>query len=127
MSQLNETNFKEKIIDAQNVALVTFCAEWCKPSVLQKTLVNNLKEKYSEKAALYVLDVDTHENLANEYHARTLPTSVLFAKGEMVEILAGYQPEDFLVSYLDHLIDKSAELDKAELEKKERKKQEDKQ
>lgn len=115
MTNINETNFDERIIKSGKVSLIAFVAEWCKPSILQKEVIGNLKEKLGDFFEIHLVDVDENEALADKYHAKTLPAIALFAKGEIVEILLGYQPEDFLLSYMEHL--KSvieSELEKSE-------------
>ena len=103
MTNINETNFNERIIESGRISLIAFVADWCKPSMLQKEVVLSIKEKLDDSFEIHLIDVDANENLADTYHARTLPTVGLFAKGEIVEILFGYQPEDFLMSYLEHI------------------------
>jgi thioredoxin-like negative regulator of GroEL len=61
-----------------------------------------------------IIDVDQHEKLADRFNARTLPTSVIFAQGEIVEVLPGYQTLDFLQSYLSHIIKQVEEMKEAE-------------
>ncbi len=113
MSQLTIENFEEKVTNDKGICLLTFTATWCKPSLLQKEVLPNLDKKFPEKVKIWEIDVDVNENenLAQKFDAKTLPTSVLFAKGELVEVLPGYQAEDFLEAYIKHLM---AEIEKAE-------------
>lgn len=101
---ITESNFDELVCKEKNTALIVFTAEWCRPCLLQKQVIENLSGKFSSAAIIEIIDVDKEEALADRFAARTLPTSVLFANGEMVEILPGYQSEEFLQSYLDHLL-----------------------
>ena len=105
MVDISEANFKELVVDSEKVVLLAFVAEWCKPSKLQKDVILHLQEKYEGRAEIHLLDVDSYEELSAEYNTRTLPTVVLFAGGEMIETLIGYQPQDFLESYLDFLLE----------------------
>ncbi|PKL49888.1 MAG: thiol reductase thioredoxin [Candidatus Riflebacteria bacterium HGW-Riflebacteria-2] len=107
---LDNGNFDQEILEKKNVALITFTADWCRPCLLQKPVIKNLAERYANRAVIESIDVDSHEELANRYGARTLPTTVLFAQGEIIETLAGYQSEEFLISYLDMIL---AEVAKA--------------
>lgn len=100
---LNFDNFDQNIIEKKEIAIVCFVANWCKPSLLQKEVIKELKEKYNKEAVIELVDVDEHEKLADRFNARTLPTTAVFAEGELIEILPGYQPLDFLESYLKHI------------------------
>lgn len=112
---LNFENFEHEIMENKPIALIIFSAEWCKPCQLQKLLVADLKEEFAKKVLIELIDVDSHEKLADKYNARTLPTTVLFAQGELIEVLPGYQTLDFLQSYLRHII---LEVEKANQDKK---------
>lgn len=101
---INFSNFEQLIVEKKATALLVFTAEWCRPCLLQKAVIENLQTTFAEKVLIELIDVDAHEELANKFGARTLPTSVIFGGGEMVEILAGFQAEDFLSSYLEHII-----------------------
>jgi thioredoxin 1 len=105
--QINSKNFDKEIIESKKIALITFTADWCKPSQLQKTLIEKIRIDYFENAITVVIDVDQDEELADRFEARNLPTSVFFANGEIIESLPGFQPDDFLRAYLDHLIEQT--------------------
>lgn len=101
---LNLQNFDEMVIQSGKTAMVTFTAEWCRPCQLQKETLEKVRASLGDKNILIeLIDVDANEELANRYSARTLPTTALFSCGQIVEILAGYQSEEFLVSYIQHI------------------------
>jgi len=111
---LDNSNFDQEIIEKKTTAMITFTAEWCRPCLLQKPIILGLADKFSGRATIEIIDVDIHAALADRYGARTLPTTVLFAQGEIIETLAGYQTEEFLSSYLDMILGEIAKIsDKA--------------
>ena len=103
-TMIDNSNFDQEILEKKSTALITFTADWCRPCLLQKPIIKNLAEKYSGKVVIETIDVDTQAELADRWGARTLPTTILFAQGEIIETLAGYQSEEFLISYLDMLL-----------------------
>lgn len=107
---LNFDNFDAEIITSKRIAAVIFTAEWCRPSKLQQEIIPQLVEEFSDAALIANVDVDQDEKLAQRFNARTLPTTVLFAQGEIIEVLPGYQTLDFLQAYLRHMI-KQVELE----------------
>lgn len=110
---LNIENFDREIIEKKRLAIIFFTAEWCRPSRLQQAVIPILRQEFDDTVLIELIDVDQHEELANRFAAKTLPTTVLYAEGKIVEILAGYQSLEFLQSYLRHLI-KHIESKKAE-------------
>ncbi len=101
---LNPETFAREIVEKKKTAVLIFSAQWCKPSRLQMQIVDELQQEFSEKVMIEVVDVDQEPALADQFQARTLPTTVLHAQGEIVEILPGYQTLDFLQAYLRHIV-----------------------
>ncbi len=102
--KINTGNFDQLIVENKATALLVFTADWCRPCLLQKKVIDKLIADYADKASIAIIDVDEDEKLADRFNVRTLPTSVLFGAGEVIEILAGFQAEDFLNSYLQHIL-----------------------
>ncbi|MBU1107258.1 MAG: thioredoxin fold domain-containing protein [Candidatus Riflebacteria bacterium] len=109
---IDNNNFDHEILETKSTALITFTADWCRPCGLQKPIIENLAKTYSGKVVIEVVDVDIHTELADRFGARTLPTTVLFAQGEIIEALAGYQTEEFLTSYLEVILAEVAKSEK---------------
>ncbi len=101
---LDIENFDREIIEKKRLAAIFFTAEWCRPSKLQQAVLPELRQEFADTVLIELIDVDQHEKLADRFAAKTLPTTVLYAEGEIVEILPGYQTLDFLQSYLRHLL-----------------------
>lgn len=118
---INSKYFETEVITNKRPALIVFTASWCKPCKLQKEATTNLQEKYSNKFIVGSIDVDEEEELATKYGARTLPTAILFYKGEIVETLPGYQSQEFLDSYIDFIL-KEKKKEKEEEAKKQKEK-----
>jgi len=53
------------------------------------------------------IDVDQQADLADHLQVRTLPATLVYAEGELVEHLHGYQAEDFLTAYIKHIIEQT--------------------
>ena len=97
-------NFAQEIIEKKTPAMLVFTAEWCRPCALQKPLVSKLSEDFGDQVLIEIIDVDEQADLADHLQVKTLPATLVYAEGELVEHLHGYQAEDFLTAYLKHLI-----------------------
>lgn len=102
-------NFDHEIIEKKTAAMLVFTAEWCRPCGLQKAVIASLTEKFAGKLLIEIIDVDEQEELADRFFARTLPTTIFFAAGEIVEALPGFQAEDFLTAYIQHILEHLAD------------------
>ncbi len=104
MKHFTTGDFDATALDPQSVAVVGFVAGWCRPSMLQAALLEKLAADYDGKATIGTVDVDADEALADRFEVRTLPGVLLFARGELIEALPGYQPEDFLRACIEQLL-----------------------
>lgn len=111
---LNFENFDSEIIEKKRIAAIFFTAEWCRPSKLQQKILGELRQEFSDQVLLENIDVDQNEKLADRFNARTLPTTVLYAQGEIIEVLPGYQTLDFMQAYLRHIIKQVSSSTEAE-------------
>jgi len=104
MKRFTAEDFDTAALDPNSVAVVGFTAAWCQPSLRQQESLEKLAVEYAGKAVIGTVDVDTDEPLADRFEVRTLPGILLFARGELVEALPGFQPEDFLRACIEQLI-----------------------
>ena len=91
--QLTDSNFKESVLDANQVALVDFWAEWCGPCRMIGPVVEELSAEYKDKAVIGKMNVDDNPEVAMQYGIRSIPTILFFKNGQLVHLLHRYQIE----------------------------------
>ena len=76
------------------VQLKDFYADWCGPCKTQDPILEELLEDY-DSVELEKIDVDEHQDVANEYQVRSLPTVVVENDDGIVDRFVGVtQRED---------------------------------
>ena len=75
--------FNEMINDEQ-LTLVDFFATWCGPCKMIHPILEQLKEKMGDDIRILKVDVDKNEALSMQYRIQSVPTLMLFKKGEML-------------------------------------------
>lgn len=74
----------EEIINNDKLTLVDFFATWCGPCQAQAPVLEELKQAVGDNVKIVKIDVDNNMRLAAQYQVRSIPTLVIFKKGEPV-------------------------------------------
>ena len=90
----------EKLINESKPTLVDFFATWCVPCKMQSPIIEEVKNKIGDKATVVKVDIDKNSALATQYNVQSIPTLILFVKGEPVWRAVGLQQRDALVKKL---------------------------
>jgi len=97
ISTTSEATFQKEVLDSPLPVLVDFTAVWCVPCKMLDPVVSQLAQEWGEKARVLKLDVDENPEVTMRYQVMTVPTLILFAGGQPVQRLTGYQSKDRLV------------------------------
>jgi len=89
---IDETNFTEQVLKSPKPFILEFGAVWCQPCKRLEPELERLQKTFGEKARLGKLDVDESTEITTRYSILSVPTTMLFVGGEVVERVTGYQP-----------------------------------
>lgn len=93
------SNFSE-IIGSDKPTLVDFFATWCGPCKMQAPILEQVKANVGDRATILKVDIDTNQDLATHYGVQSVPTLIVFRKGEAVWRTSGVQQASTLESVL---------------------------
>ncbi len=82
------SKFRE-IIQSETPTLVDFYATWCGPCQQMHPILDHLKVKMGSSIRVVKIDVDKNQEVASKFKIRSVPTLLLFKKGEIVWRQAG--------------------------------------
>ncbi|HRF44428.1 MAG TPA: tetratricopeptide repeat protein [Candidatus Competibacteraceae bacterium] len=100
--EINQHNFASVVEASQQVpVLVDFWADWCQPCQQLTPLLTKLAQEYRGGFILAKVNADVEQGLAAHFRVRSLPTVMVIWQGQIVEQLAGLQPESAYRQIID--------------------------
>jgi thioredoxin 1 len=106
--QVTDQDFEQRVLKAKQPVLVDFWAEWCGPCRTLGPVIESLAGQYEGKALVAKVDVDANQQVAMKYGIRSIPTVILFDKGEIVETFVGVRPRSEYESSLGRRLGSNA-------------------
>ncbi len=102
---VTDADFQTEVLDSDVPVLVDFWATWCGPCVAMAPVVDAVAEKMGEKVKVVKIDVDANRETAGKFGIRSIPTFMVFNKGELTEKMIGGMPQAKLEDALNNHIE----------------------
>lgn len=104
IQHLTSDDFAATVESAENPVLVDFWATWCGPCKALAPLLEEVAEERAENLQIVKVDVDANAELAMQYNVRSIPTLVLFNKGQVVDQMIGAPGRKQLEDFVDRAV-----------------------
>lgn len=101
---LTDEIFDSEVLQSDLPVLVDFWAEWCVPCRMLTPLVEQIAQEYSGKIIVAKSNVDECPENANTFNIQSIPTLMVFHKGEVVSQNIGVIPKQTIVEMFEKII-----------------------
>lgn len=93
MTNLKEIkSFQDLIDNDEKPVLVDFYAQWCGPCKMVSPVIKQLAGEYKGKMITVKIDTDKKTAISAKYNITSIPTIMMFYKGQSLMRLQGAQP-----------------------------------
>lgn len=99
-----DSTFRKIILESPKATIVDFWAEWCGPCKQIAPILEEISEEMGDVLQVVKINIDEHSAVSSEYGVMSIPTLLVFEKGELVGSLVGAMPKARLVERIKELI-----------------------
>jgi thioredoxin 1 len=98
--ELTSATFDEAVRSSELPVVVEVWASWCGPCHALAPVVESIAREHASEIRLFSLDADAHPDVAARFGVMSLPTLLVFSRGELVDRLVGARGKGRLLEEL---------------------------
>ena len=97
---VNQKNFEEEVLKESKLTIVKFGAAWCGPCKKLDPIIDEIADENTDIKVTHV-DIDTDGPIAAEYGILSVPSTLFFKDGKVMDMIIGLVPKAKIVATID--------------------------
>jgi thioredoxin 1 len=97
-------NFEAEVVKSSVPVIADFWAEWCGPCKMIAPVLKEIASAYKDRIKVAKIDVDAEGELAQKFNIVSIPTLLLFNKGQVVKQQIGAVPRQALEKMIKEVL-----------------------
>jgi thioredoxin len=101
MIQITEGNFNNEVVSSDKVVVADFWASWCGPCKMLSPVIEQVESELETKVKFVKINVDDNPVLSQQFGIASIPTVMVFDKGNVVDTMIGFRPKQDIVKLIE--------------------------
>lgn len=98
--EVTTATFEAEVLKSDVPVLLDLWAPWCGPCKAMSPILEKLEAEVGSKAKICKLNIDESPEIASKYSIMSIPTLLIFSKGEVADQLVGLMPQAKIMAKL---------------------------
>lgn len=95
-----ENNFEKEVLQSEGKTLVDFYADWCGPCKMMSPVIDDIAKELEGQVKVGKINVDNNQELAIKYDVMSIPTIMVFEKGNPIKTFVGVTDKQEILQVL---------------------------
>ena len=89
VQSIKDDAFESEVVNSSIPVLIDFWAEWCGPCKEISSVLEEIADEMKNKLKIVKINIDENPNIPNQYGIQSIPTLIIFKKGEPIATKIG--------------------------------------
>tara|TARA_Y100000294_G_C8338358_1_gene249634 strand:+ start:257 stop:577 length:321 start_codon:yes stop_codon:yes gene_type:complete len=101
IQSIKESSFEDEVVNSDTPVLIDFWAEWCGPCKEISSVLEEIADEMKNKLKIVKINIDENPNIPNQYGIQSIPTLIIFKKGEPIATKVGSGIKSELLTWIE--------------------------